>query len=78
MKDNEKIVWIVVALAVLLFLGGFGMMGFGSYGYGGVMGMMYGSYGIGAMFFGWLYGLLILTALVLFIIWLVKKINPDK
>lgn len=73
MKDNETLVWVITIIAlVVLLLGGFGM-GFG--GYGGMMGMMYGIYGSGMMFIGWLYGILILIALVLFIIWLVKQIQ---
>ena len=74
-KNNENLVWIVavIALIVLLF-GGIGM-GFG--GYGGMGSMMYGSYGSGMMLFGWLYGVFILIALILFIVWLVKQITKD-
>ena len=68
---NETLIWIVIAVAVLFFVFG----GFGYGGYGGMMGMMYGNYGSGMMFFGWLYGILILVALVLFIAWLVKQIQ---
>jgi len=45
---------------------------FGSCGMGN---MMYGSYGSGMMIFSWAFGLLVLIALVLFIIWLVKQIQ---
>ena len=68
---NETLIWVIVAVAVSFLL--FGEFGFGSYG--GMMGMMYGNYGNGMMFFGWLYGVLILVALVLFIVWLVKQIQ---
>ncbi len=78
MKNNETITWIVIAIAVIVVFSGFGTMRFGG-GYGGMMGMMYGSYGGGMMFFGWLYGILVLIALVLFIIWIVKQLqNPRR
>ena len=73
MKNNEVLIWAIVAIVFLLFFSGFGMMGWG--GYGGMMNMMYGTYGSGMMTFGWIYGLLILVALVLFIVWLVKQIQ---
>tara|TARA_Y100000034_G_C6563887_1_gene244108 strand:+ start:101 stop:313 length:213 start_codon:yes stop_codon:yes gene_type:complete len=38
-------------------------------------GMMYGSYGIGAMTFGWIFSLLVLIILVLLIVWLMKQIQ---
>jgi len=38
-------------------------------------GMMYGSYGLGLGIFSWLFGLLILIALILFIVWLIKQIQ---
>ena len=44
---------------------GCGMMG----------GMMTGIYGYGGMLFGWLFGLLILVALILLIVWLIKQIQ---
>jgi hypothetical protein len=71
---NETLIWtiVIIALVVLVF-GGFGISSYG--GYSGMMSMMYGNYGSGMMFFGWLYGILILVALVLFIIWLVKQIQ---
>ncbi len=80
MKNNETLMWILIAIAVIVVFSGFGAMRFsGSYGYGGMMNMMYGSYGGGMMFFGWLYGILILIALVLFIVWLWNQIqNPRK
>ena len=44
------------------------------YGHG-MGGMMFGSYGYGGMFFGWVIGLLFIAVLVLLIIWLVKQIQ---
>ena len=67
---NESIVWVILAIVALGLIGSFGIGG-----YGGMMGMMYGTYGSGMMFFGWLYGILILIALVLFIVWLAKQIQ---
>ncbi|MEX2017298.1 MAG: hypothetical protein WD876_02395 [Candidatus Pacearchaeota archaeon] len=77
MKNEHIILWIVGVVVLLFLLGGYGMMGFGtsSYGFGGMMGMMDGSYGGGMIFFGWLYGLLILVALVLLIVWLSQQIQ---
>jgi uncharacterized membrane protein len=74
---NERLIWIILGIVVLLFLfGGFGMMGYGTsvYGFGGMIGMMYGSYGTGMMFFGWLFGILFLILLVLLITWLFQQI----
>ena len=68
---NETLIWVIVAVAVLFFV----FNGFGYGGYGGMMSMMYGDFGGGMMFFGWLYGVLILVALVLFIVWLVKQVQ---
>jgi len=73
MKNNETLVWVIVIVAVLVLV--FGGLGMGFGGYGGMMNMMYGDYGSGMMFFGWLYGILILIALVLFIVWLAKQIQ---
>ena len=70
---NDAIVWVIILIAVLIFL--FGGIGMGFGGYGGMMGMMYGTYGSGMMFLGWIYGILILVALVLFIVWLTKQIQ---
>lgn len=71
MKNNDSFIWIIIAIAALLLVGSFG---FGGFGYG-MMGMMYGTYGSGMMFFGWLFGVLTLVALVLLIIWLYKQIQ---
>lgn len=72
MKKNNSLIWVVIAVATLLLLVSFGFRGAGGYG---MMSMMYGSYGSGMMFFGWIFGALTLVALVLFIIWLVKQIQ---
>lgn len=79
MKNESLLMWIL-GLVVLLFLfSGFGMMGFGAtYGYGGMMNMMYGVYGLGMMLFGWIYGILILFALVLLVVWLFKQVKKKK
>ena len=70
MKNNNTI-WIILGIIFLLFLFFFGL---GSMGYGG-FGMMGGYYGSGMMVFGWLYGILVLVALILLIIWLAKQIR---
>jgi len=81
MKNNNKnlLLWVLGIIVILFFLGGFGMFGYGNAGngYSGMMGMMYGSYGSGMMFFGWIYGVLITTALVFFIIWLFQQIQKQ-
>ena len=51
----------------------------GSYGFGGgMMGMMYGTYGGGMMFFGWAFMILVSVALILLIIWLLRQIKDEK
>ncbi len=77
MKNESLILIIVGVVALFLIVGVMTNVAYGSQysGYGGMMGMMYGSYGSGMMFFGWIYGLLILAALVLLIMWLFKKIQ---
>ena len=70
MKNETLILIIIISIILALLFTGFG---FG--GYGGMMGMMYGGYGSGMMFFGWLYGILILVALILFIVWLTQQIQ---
>jgi len=68
---NEAWIVVVVAVIVLFFV----LSGLGFGGYGGMMSMMYGYFGSGMMFFGWLYGLLVLVALVLLIVWLFKQVQ---
>lgn len=41
----------------------------------GMGSMMYGNFGFGPMIFGWVFGLLVLIALVLLIAWLMKQIQ---
>jgi len=75
MKDNNNlIIGIVIAVAVFLL---FGMFGFG--GMVGGYGMMGNwSYGFGGMWiFGFLFMALILVASILFILWLVKQLQED-
>ena len=72
MKNESTILIIVLIAAIVLIFGGVGM---GYEGYGGMMNMMYGSYGSGMMYFGWIYSFLILVALVLLVAWLVKEIQ---
>ena len=48
-------------------------MAYGCFGYG----MMGGNYGYGWMLFSWLIGLLIIFGLVLFIIWITRKVQDD-
>ncbi|MBI2042828.1 hypothetical protein HYT25_00375 [Candidatus Pacearchaeota archaeon] len=75
MKNNETSMWILIAIIIVLFFSGFGMMGFG----GSMMGWMFG-YNYGFMsFFGWAYMVLITVTLVLLIVWLIKQIqNPRR
>ena len=70
---NENLGWMIILIAVLLFV--FGGFGFGLGGYGGMMGMMYGTYSTPMMFFGWLYGILTLAVLILLVIWLYRQIQ---
>ena len=71
-EDNSLLIVVIVLLVLLFFSGGIGMMGFG---YGGMMTMMAGTFGLGMMLFGWLFGVLIFVALILFIVWLIKQIQ---
>jgi len=56
----------------LLVFAGFVSADAGDYYMGG---MMTGMYGYGGMFFGWLFGILVLITLVLLIAWLIKQIQ---
>lgn len=44
-------------------------------GMSGMYGMMGGSYGYGGMFFGWVFTILVIVALILLIVWLIKQIQ---
>ena len=73
MKDsNNLLIGILIAVVVFLVLGvsgfggmmgGYGMMGNWSYGFGGML------------VFGWLFMILVIIALLLFIVWLVKQLQ---
>jgi uncharacterized membrane protein len=71
MEKNNSLMWVVIAAVALLLLISFGFRGAGY----GMMGMMYGSYGYGMLFFGWIFGILSLVAVVLFIVWIVKQLE---
>ncbi len=73
----EKGKILIGMLGMILVLTGFvsADIGDGSGCFGGMGGMMMGSYGYGGMFFGWAFGLLTLVALILFIVWLIKQIQ---
>ena len=49
-------------------------MAYNCFGYG----MMNGSYGYGWMLFSWLIGALVVAGLVVFIVWMFKKIRDDE
>jgi len=42
---------------------------------GGFCPMMSGQYGVWGVLFGWLFGILVIVALILFIIWIIKQIQ---
>ena len=72
MKNENMLMWILGLVVALFLFGGFGMMGFGTsgYGFGGMMS------GFGSMWiFGWLFMTLVIVALVLLIVWLIKQIQ---
>ncbi len=75
MRD-DTLIWIIIGavLAIALFSG----LWNGFFGYNGMMGMMYGAYGIPMLFFGWIFGVLIVVALALLVVWLAKKIEKEK
>ena len=69
---------ILVGVGIILSLISFVVAHEGEdiYGHHSGMGaMMYGAYGTGGIFFGWLVSILVVIALVLLIIWLVKQIQ---
>ena len=43
----------------------------------GMYEMMGGNFGFGGMFFGWIFGLLVIVVLVLVIVWLIKQIQKS-
>lgn len=77
MKTENLILSIVIAfLAVFVISLLSGMMSYNSYGIG-MMGNFFGGFGF-MWLFGWLFMILILVALVLFIIWMVKQLQPPQ
>ena len=77
MEKNETTIVIVIMVAIVLLFSGFGMMGFGGYGMHNMADWMYGT-GFGFMWiFGMIIWILIITALVLFILWLVKQLESQ-
>ena len=71
MKDKNLLLWI---LGIIVLFSLFGRFGLGS-GYGGMM----GNYGFSGMWlFGWLFMALIFTALILFIVWLIKELQGKR
>jgi len=72
-QNTNPWVWVLIALAIVLFFGFFGSFGMGSYrmmdGYYGMMS------GLGYGLFGWVTGLLFIAVLVLLIVWLLKQIQ---
>ena len=75
MDNKNLLIWVLVIVIALFLLSSFGFFGFGMPFYGGMMGMMYGTYGSGMMFFGWIFMTLITVALILFIMWMIKQIQ---
>ena len=66
-KQDNTLTLIIIAISAVFLFGGFGMMGFpfgtGVYGFSGMW------------IFGWLFMALIFTALVLFIVWIIKELQ---
>lgn len=83
----KKICLTLVVIFLVSFVSAqtyqYGMMGSNgqfypvdSYGFGGgMMGMMYGSYGWGMMLVGWALALLVSVALILLIMWFLKQLK---
>lgn len=72
----KKTILVIAFLAASLV--GIALAQDNDYGNCPMGGMMYGfsgGYGTGAMFFSWLFGLLVTTAIILLIVWLVKQIT---
>ena len=72
----KKTILVMAFLAVSS--AGVALAQYNDYGNCPMGGMMYGfsgGYGGGAMLFSWVFGLLVTTALVLLIMWLIKQIN---
>ena len=75
MKNDNAVIWVIAGVLIFFFVfGGFGTMGFNGCGIGGMMNWMFGT-GFGFGIFGFIIPLLIVIALVLLIVWLVKKLQ---
>jgi len=75
-KGKNEISLILIVLVLINFVSAHtGENEYGHHMMGEMYGMMSGGFGYGGMFFGWLTGLLITTALVLLIIWLIKQVK---
>ncbi|MGA2130052.1 MAG: hypothetical protein ABSG05_00335 [Candidatus Pacearchaeota archaeon] len=72
MRD-DTLIWIIIGAVLVIAI--FSGLWNGFFGYSGMMGMMYGAYGFPMMIFGWIYGILIVVALALLVLWLAKKIQ---
>lgn len=69
-NNNNLIIGILAAVAILIFLGIFGS-GFGGYG-------MMGGYGGGFMSFGWIFSILVIVLIIAGIYWLIKNANHNE
>ncbi|GEM_PF-5130257 len=73
-SNNTALIVVLVILVVFLF-GGFGMMSFGGNSW---MYQMMGNYWYGGWIFGFLFNILALVALILFVVWLIRKLGEQK
>ena len=72
MKNNNTLIWIILAICIVLLLGFFRFAGWRDYG---MIGMMGGNYGYGMMFFGWITWVLVIVFLIAGIYWLINNAN---
>ncbi len=79
MKNDKLLMWVLIAVALMVFFSGYGMMGIWGYGFPGMMSMMYGYglYGLASLF-QLAYRILMFVALVLLVVWLWQKIQNKK
>ena len=70
MKNKILLSVLLVSLLSLSFV--VAHTGEDDFGHHSMMGGMYGGTG---MFFGWIFGILVLLALILLIVWLIKQIQ---
>jgi uncharacterized membrane protein len=76
MKKTNSVYVFMVILFILISLTFVSSASDG--GYCRMMYGMYGGYGPGTMLFSWILGILILVALVLLIVWLIKRIQNKR